>query len=294
MECVNILIDYFSMFKMCEEKHENNEKSLKEINHILDVLNRAKEKENKIQYFTEFDTIENIAKKYDVSEVVKEYYKDTENSDIVNNINKGIDNILYDIFYNIDLYNNYLADKRIKSYDLPITADISFGSLDVKLQDVLNYLEIKEEDLDSRLIDDLSKMVNLDKFKEFAIAIKTDNGMKRVLFDKIEDKNVLVSILLHSNLDIVNSIIDIFEKENCNLNKVVNNIPSIFIKDLVSSKCKYTEILTNYDNFINNYKLLKDNDVSFKKMLNQSVFLVNDYNTNKSLIDKLDSLEGQI
>lgn len=296
MDSINILIDYFSMFKKSEISGSNDAKILKKIDDILHILNETKDRTGKTQYLTDFNMIEEIVKKYDVSDIVDDYLSEKHDtvpsyvSDIKNSVNKGLDNVLYDVFYNLCRYNNYLSNKKVKSQDLSINADISFDSLDVKLKDVLNYLDIKDDSLDKSLIDDLSKMVDLNEFKEFAIAIKTDNGMRRVLFDKIEDKNVLVSILLHSNLEIVDSIIKIFENENANLTKVVSNIPSIFIKDLKSSKCKYKDILTNYNNFNKNYSYLKENDIDFKKMLNFPVFFINDFERNMAILKRIDSL----
>ena len=183
-------------------------------------------------------------------------------------------------------------NKKVKSQDIPITSDINFNTIDVKLKDVLSYLEVSENDIDKDLLSDLSKYVNLDKFKAFAISIKTDSGMRRVLFDKLEDKNVLISIMLHSSLENVDNIIKIFMSENANINKVVSNIPSIFIKDLVSSKCKYNCVMCNYDNFVNNYSLIKENGVDFKKMLNFDIFFINDFNVNRGLVDKLNKMEA--
>ena len=309
MDSINVLIDYFSMFKKYEMLNNNEDKSLKKIDSILNMLNKTKDRNGSAQYFTDFNLLEDLVKKYDISDIIDEYliekYNikdsiDNENNDvpnyvndIVNNVNKGVDNVLYDAFYNAVRYNNYLNNKKVKSQDLPISTDISFDSLDVKLKDILDYLDIKDGVLDKRLINDLSKMVDLDKFKEFAIALKTDNGMRRVLFDKIEDKNVLVSILLHSDIDVIDSIINIFASEDANINKVVSNIPSIFIKDLNNSKCKFSDILTNYDNFINNYNLIKERNVNFKKMLNYPVFFINDYDTNRKLVGQLDSYENE-
>ncbi len=307
MDGIDVLIEYFNIFKKCEENSENDKTFLKEIDKILNILKETKDRSNKAQYLIDFSLIEKIVEKYDVNLVIKDYVKekygvelvdDIKNNDnlpsivkeIILNVSKGMDVIMYDIMLNLNRYNLYLMNKKVRSQDLPITADINFENLDVKLKDVLNYLEVGDGDLDEYLLSDLSKNVDLNKFKELATMIKTDNGMKRVLFDKIEDKNVLVSILLHSNIDLINSIINIFESEHANINKVVSNIPSIFIKDLKFSKCKYNVILLNYDNFINNYKLIKDNNIDFKKMLNFSAFFVNDCNVNKSLVEKLNSL----
>lgn len=300
MEFENILLEYFSMFKICEQNGENDKNILKILDNNISVIKSAKES-NKIQYITDFKFIGKFRDRFDLSGILDNYLKEnykltTDNvegylKDIVNNINKGMDFVMYDIMLNLNRYNIYFMNKKVKSQNIPISSDINFDNIDLKLKDVLDYLEIKENDIDKDLLSDLSKYIDMNEFKQFAISIKTDNGMKRILFDKIEDKNILVSIMLHSNLENVNNIINIFESENANINKVVSNIPSIFIKNLVNSKCKYNCVMCNYDNFINNYNLIKENDVNFKKMLNFSAFFVNDYNTNKGLVEKLNSME---
>ena len=300
MEFENILLEYFSMFKICEQNGENDKNILKILDNNISVIKSAKES-NKIQYITDFKFIGKFRDRFDLSGILDNYLKEnykltTDNvegylKDIVNNINKGMDFVMYDIMLNLNRYNIYFMNKKVKSQNIPISSDINFDNIDLKLKDVLDYLEIKENDIDKDLLSDLSKYIDMNEFKQFAISIKTDNGMKRILFDKIEDKNILASIMLHSNLENVNNIINIFESENANINKVVSNIPSIFIKNLVNSKCKYNCVMCNYDNFINNYNLIKENDVNFKKMLNFSAFFVNDYNTNKGLVEKLNSME---
>lgn len=289
MDTVNILINYFDLFKFIESNNDNLE-NMKKIDSILDILNNVKNRTDKVQYITDFDNIVNIVKNYDLSSISEDYFDNKENlKDIRNNIDKGIDSILYDVIYNIIKYNNYLANKKVKNQDLSLNTDITFDNLDVNLKDILNYLDVKTGEIDNNLLDDLSKYADIEILKNFSIAIKTDNGLRRVLFDKIDDKNVLISILLHSNLELVDNIINIFVKENANLNKVVNNIPSIFIKDLINSKCKYNFVICNYNNFIKNYKLLKESGLDFKKMLNQCIFFINDVDKNINIMNELDS-----
>lgn len=301
MEFENILLEYFSMFKVCEQNGENDKNILKILDNNISVIKSAKES-NKIQYITDFKFIGKFRDRFDLSGILDNYLKENHDltvdnvdgylKDIVNNINKGMDFVMYDIMLNLNRYNIYFMNKKVKSQDIPISSDINFNNIDLKLKNILDYLEIKEDDIDKDLLSDLSNYVDIDRFKQFAIGLKTDNGMKRILFDKIDDKNVLISIMLHSGLENVNTIIKIFESENANINKVVSNIPSIFIKNLISSKCKYNCVMCNYDNFINNYKLVKENEVNFKKMLNFSAFFINDYNTNKGLVEKLNSMEA--
>lgn len=301
MEFIDVLLEYFSMFKKYEDSNNKDKNKLKNIDNIINILNNFGNCTDKIQYITNYKEVSKLASECDVNSILDDYLKENYNldrdsvngylKDIINNINRGIDFVIYDIMLNLNRYNIYLMNKKVKSQDIPITTDINFDNINVKLKDILDYLDVNEDVIDKDLLNDLSKYVDLDKFKEFAISIKTDNGMRRILFDKIEDKNVLVSIMLHSNVDIVDNIIKIFASENANINKVVSNIPSIFIKDLVSSKCKYNCVMCNYDNFINNYNLIKENGVDFKKMLNFDVFFINDFNTNRELVDKLNSME---
>ena len=285
MDSVSILIDYFNMFKI----NESNSEYVKKIDSILNILNNVKNRTDKVQYITDFNNIIDIVKNCDLSSLTEDYFDNCTYKEIKSIISKGIDSVLYDVIFNIIKYNNYLANKKVKNTDLTLNADISFDNLDVNLKDILNYLDVKTGDIDNNLLDDLSKYADIETLKNFSIAIKTDNGLRRVLYDKIEDKNVLISILLHSNLDLVDNVVNIFSKENANLNKVVNNIPSIFIKDLVNSKCKYNSVICNYNNFIENYKLLKESGLDFKKMLNQCVFFINDTSKNIKIMDELDS-----
>ena len=297
MESVDILIDYFSLFNIAEEHENKDKKNLSEISKVLNILNNVKSRVGKVQYIKDFKFVIKLVSEYEINIYLDDYLKSQYNiekdipnnkKDLVTNINKGNDYILYDLMLNINRYNLYLMNKKVRTQNFPISANINFETMDLKLKNILDYLEIKE--LDSNLIDDLSKYANLDKLKELATVIKTDNGMKRILFDKIEDKNVLMAILLHSNLNIINNIINIFDKEKSNINKVVSNIPSIFIQNYISNKCKYNTILTNYDNFIENYNYLKDNNIEFKKMLNFPVYFINDSEKNKKIIDKLNIL----
>ena len=288
MDSINVLLDYFSIFK---KVFTNDKKYINGINKNIEIL-----KENKkcINNFNEIEEIVNISK---INEVIDDYINEKYSGkipkylkDTVNASKKGIDNILCNIFYNIIKYNNSLIYSKNKKESLE-GEDLLLNTLDVQIKDILNYLEIDEKVLDKSLINDLINYKDISKIKEFASTIKTDNGMKRVLFDKIEDKNVLIAILIYSNLDIVNSVVKIFEDEKANINKVVNNIPSIFIKKLPNN-AKYNNIVPNYDNFISNYNLIKENNIDFKKMLNQSVFLINDNKNNTEIINKLNDNIG--
>ena len=310
MDGINVLLEYFLIFKDIEIKSENNANIIKKIDKIIKILENAKNRTKaNIEYLTDYNLVEEIAKRYDFSivnselsnKVLNEYslnnvdeIKVNDNvptylKEIINSSKKGIDNILYDIMLNLDRYNVYFMNKKTKSADLPINSDIPFEELDVQLKDVLSYLEVKEEELDKELVTDLGRYADLDKFKEMAIAVKTGTDIKFALYDKIQDKNVLVSILLHSSLENIENVGKVFEKYKDKINKVVAGIPSIFIKDVVSSKCKYG-VLTHYNNFMGNVSLVQEFNLDFKSMTESPVFLVNDPVKNRKLIEQLQSI----
>ncbi len=314
MDGINVLLEYFLIFKNIEIKNENNLQIIKKIDKIIKVLENAKNRTKaNIEYLTDYNLVEELSKRYDSnlvnselnSKVLSEYGFSNEDEiktsdkvpsylkEMLNSSKKGIDNILYDIMLNLDRYNVYFMNKKTKSVDLPLTSDIPFEELDVQLKDVLSYLEVKEAELDKELVTDLGRYADLDKFKEMAIAIKTSNDVKFALFDKIQDKNVLVSILLHSNLETIETIGKVFEKYKDKVNKVVAGVPSIFIKDVVSSKCKYN-VLTHYNNFLGNVALVQEYNLDFKSMTENPVFLVNDHIKNKQMIEQLKNMGVKI
>ena len=306
MDGINVLLEYLLVFKDIELKNENNVQIIKKIDKVIKVLENTKNRTKaSIEYLTDYNLFEELSKRYDSNvvnnelnnKVLNEYSLTNEDEiktsekvpsylkEIINSSKKGIDNILYDIMLNLDRYNVYFMNKKTKSVDLPLTSDIPFEELDVQLKDVLSYLEIKEEELDKELVTDLGRYADLDKFKEMAIAVKTGTNVKFALYDKIQDKNVLVSILLHSSLENIENVGKVFEKYKDKINKVVAGIPSIFIKDLVNSKCKF-DVLTHYNNFMGNVALLQEFNLDFKSMTESPVFLVNNPVKNRKLIEQ--------
>lgn len=310
MDGINVLLEYLSVFKDIELKNENNVQIIKKLDKIIQILENSKNRSKaSIEYLTDYNFIEELTKRYDSALVYNELNSKILNAygltnedevktsdkvpthlkDMLNSSKKGIDNVLYDIMLNVNRYNAYYMNKKTRRQDLPLTSDIPFEELDVQLKDVLSYLGIKEDELDKGLVTDLGRYVDLNKFKEMAIAIKTSTDFKFALFDKIQDKNVLVSILLHSSLENIENIGKVFEKYKDKVNKVVAGVPSIFIKDVVGSKCKY-DVLTHYNNFMANVSLIQEYNLDFKRMTESPVFLVNDPVKNKQLIERLQSI----
>lgn len=310
MDGINVLLEYLLVFKVIEFKNEGNVQVIKKLDKVIKVLENTKNRSKaNIEYLTDYNLIEELVKRNDANLVFGELNskvfntygltseEEVKTSDIVpvylkdmlNSCKKGIDNILYDVVLNVNRYNSYYMNKKTKSVDLPLTSDIPFEELDVQLKDVLSYLDVSEEELDKDLVTDLGRYVDLDKFKEMAIQVKTGTDVKFALYDKIQDKNVLISILLHSSLENIENVGKVFEKYKDRINKVVAGIPSIFIKSVVSSKCKYG-VLTHYDNFMGNVSLIQEFGLDFKSMTELPVFLVNDPVKNRELIVQLQNM----
>lgn len=223
------------------------------------------------RYITDYDFIEELVKKYETIDV---------------------DNILYDIMLNVNRYNVYLMNKKIKFVEPNIEKDIEFDEIDINIDDILEYLEVKEP-LDKNLEKDLKKYVknekNKEKLMDFVKTLKTSDNKLRTIFDKIQDKNVLVSILIHSDINLVNGVINKFSEKNININKVVENIPSIFIATKFDNKCKY-EISADYSNFMGNIAYLDKLSIDYSNILKYPIFFVNNCNKNQSNIELLMSL----
>lgn len=253
----------YTLEKLESYKNSSNEKHNKMITSIIETLNSGN------RYITNLQLFEDVV-------------KECENS--------NHDEILYKIYFELTKYNEYIANKKIKQTTPILDKDIDFDSIEIKLTDILSYLDISKENVDSLLYDDIKNYANLESLKEFSTYIKTSNDVVRTIYDKVEDKNVLLSILLHSTKDLVDNIIKIFKDNKSNINRVVSNIPTIFIKNKINDKCKY-EAITNYDLFMSNYNLLNEYGINFKTMLKWPAFFVNDASKNKDNIEKLISLD---
>lgn len=301
MDGIDNLLEYFLVFKEIEENNDNNKSVLKDINAYIEILENFKSGINKVKYIVNYDLLEKIVKKYDsniILESIKRKYDVKEElrddlpsyvKDIINSASKGIDSVLYDVMLYVNRYNVHLMNKKTRTVDPIIDKEITFDEIDVKLKDVLNYLDVNEEEIDKKLLSDLTKFADIEMLKNKAIQIKTDINLKKLLYDKVNDKNVLISILLHSELNTIKTIGKVFENNNVNISKIVGSIPSIFIKNPINSKCKY-KVLTHYDNFMKNIELLNEFGLDFRVMLNYPVFLVNDFNNNLSITKKLQEL----
>ena len=316
MDGINVLLEYLLIFKEIEKRQENS-KVLKEIDKYILLLQNAEERTDKIKYIVDFDDFKKIVEIYDINDIKNELEIKVKNTyglntledvksneqvpsylkEMLNSVSKSRDNVMVDIMLNLNRYNIYFMNKKTKSHMISTQADIRFYEIDVGLQEILNYLDVDKETIDKNILSDLDKFIkkdkenNLNKLKEFAIEMKTGAGLVKSLFDRIYDKNILLSILLHSDIKMVKELeMMLINKglKTLDINKIVECIPSIFIKNTVNSKCKFMS-LTHYDNFINNINLIEKYGVDIKSILNKPVFLVNDYEKN---LESIKHLEG--
>ena len=255
----------FNNYKTKENRTEKKEQFIKKLDNIINLINNRK-------YIIDLDEIEDIVRRYETTET---------------------DSTLLDTMLNINRYNVYLMNKKIKYVEPNLDKNIEFVSANIDLKDILNYLEVDIKDLDESLSKDLNKYVNKDEFINFATYIKGSNGIEHILYEKIQDKNVLIAILLHSNIDTVKNILNIIDNETCLLNKLVPNMPFIFIKEKINNKCLY-DVPTYYNNFKENIDLLNNKNIPIKVMLNYPIFFINNVEKNKEIIKKLEDLNVNV
>jgi len=307
LDGINILLEYFECFKEFFLNKEDANKTLKEIDKIISILTTTKDRSDKISYLVDYNQIEKIINEIDTSELLnillKKYnttideYKDSDKiptyvKDMIGSSNKGIDNVLYDVMLNINRYNVYYMNIKVRNTltednldnDLPL-----MNKINVKLKDILYYLEVDATTIDPKLLYDINKYEDTDKLYNRAIELKSGIGFMHFIYDRLKDKEVLLTILLHSSDETINNVKEVFDRYNVNMSKVIDSIPSIFIKEPINSKCKY-RVLENYNNFMNNVKLIEENSLDFKRMVNFPVFLVNDSENNRIILEKFKSM----
>ncbi len=252
---IDALNKIFTKYKNIELRTEKDESYSKKIDNILNNIENRK-------YIENYDIVEEIVKRYETSEM---------------------DLKLLECMLNVNRYNIYIMNKNLKFVEPDLNKNIEFNEVKIDVKDVLNYLEVDIEDLNSDLISDLEKYIDKDKFIELATYLKGSQDIEHIIYDKL-NKDELVSLILNSNIDLIKEVISKFKKEECNLSKIISIIPSIFVKDLVSKKCKYN-IMCNYDIFMENCSLLEKYKIPFRLMLNYPIFFIND---NKHFLEELD------
>lgn len=262
---IDVLVSYLNKYK---SNASDNKSLVKEIDKLLSIINDRR-------YIVKFDLFNELVKTYETSD---------------------IDNIMYDIMLNLNRYNVYLMNKKIKYVEPNLEKDIEFDEIEIDISSILEFLGVTKS-LDKDLEYDLKKYIkeekNKNKLMEFANELKTSSEVERTLFDKIEDKNVLISILIHSDINLVRGVISKFINKGININKVVSNIPSIFIATKYSNKCKY-DVKCDYGNFMGNVALLDSLAIDFKNILNFPVFFVNNVTINQKNIEILKDMNVNI
>ena len=142
-----------------------------------------------------------------------------------------------------------------------------------ELQKIFGKYGIEENTILNELVDG-----NVNEYQNIFDSLK-DNGILE--FFRI-NKELLIETLLYSNVDVVDNVLKIVKNDlsvddedyNITLKIVINTIPSIFVKEG-----------GNYDNFVKNIQLFKDNDINLINLFDFSkeVFIADHENIKKNL-----------
>ncbi len=251
------ILNYFNKYLIIEKEEEPTSSFIRKIENLIKTIDER-------HYITDFDLVEALVKKHETSDV---------------------DSILIDVMLNLNFYNCYLMNKKIKYVEPNLEKDIEYEIKEIEVEDILKFLGINISDLDRNLVKDLKLYIKKDTFTELASKIKTEDKY-RVIYNKITDPNILIAILLHSNEITINRTLDAIGKNSLCLNKLISSIPFILIDDHVNDKCKFG-VPCNHKNFINNCKLIKKYSISLERMANFSIFFIQDPVINENNIKKL-------
>jgi len=109
--------------------------------------------------------------------------------------------------------------------------------------------------------------------EETARFIKNSRKVENRIINKLNDVNLIICILLYSNKKYISNIISYFKKENevdgRALGKAIEAIPSIFLVNAPE------HIPSNYDLFIKNYNLLKNEGVNVRNVIiNKPIMMI--------------------
>ena len=174
-----------------------------------------------------------------------------------------IDNVLYGIMLDIINYNNkYLG---IDNVEVKEVKEEIHDKKALTWNDILIYLEIDYNMIRSDLKKRMEECTNLKSIEETARFIKNSRKAENRIINKISDVNLVICILLFSSKKYISNIISYFKNENeidgRALGKAVEAIPSIFLVNAPDG------IPSNYELFIKNYELLKNEGVNVRNII---------------------------
>lgn len=192
--------------------------------------------------------------------------------DVVKETNPlDIDSVLYSIMLEIAIYNakhqGIVVNINAEEIDEePINKDINWD-------DILTYLEINYSDISPALQKEMENCTNLKNVEVTARFIKNSRKVENRIINKINDIDIIICILLYSSKKHISNIINYFREEDIvdgrALGKAIESIPSIFLVNTPES------IPSNYEIFIKNYELLKENDVEVRNIIiNKPIMMI--------------------
>lgn len=181
-----------------------------------------------------------------------------------------LDNILYGIMLDILKYNNdYLGIVNTVDYQENVVLK---QEKNIVWEDILSYLNIDYNLINEDLKNEMKKRTNLKGILETARFIKNSRRPENRIINKINDVNIVICILLYSSKKYISNIIEYFKDDNKvdgrALGKAIEAIPSIFLVD------SHEFIPSNYDLFIKNYEILKNEDVNVRNIIINKPILI--------------------
>lgn len=182
-----------------------------------------------------------------------------------------LDSVLYGIMLDVIKYNNEILG--LEKENTNIVQEAKEEEKKLAWGDILTYLEINYNEIDISLKAEMEKCVNLKAIEETAKYIKNSRRAENRIINKINDVNLVICILLYSNKKYISNIISYFKNENevdgRALGKAIEAIPSIFLVNAPSN------IPSNYDLFMKNYELLKNEGVNVRNIIiNKPIMMI--------------------
>jgi len=182
-----------------------------------------------------------------------------------------LDSVLYGIMLDVIKYNNEFLG--LEKENTNIVQEEKEEKKKLSWEDILTYLEIDYNAIDVSLKSEMEKCVNLKAIEETAKYIKNSRRAENRIINKINDVNLVICILLYSNKKYISNIISYFKNENevdgRALGKAIEAIPSIFLVNVPSN------IPSNYDLFMKNYELLKNEGVNVRNIIiNKPIMMI--------------------
>lgn len=173
------------------------------------------------------------------------------------------------------LINTYISRKLVIPLETELEAEIPKKRRNMDWSDIFAYLNIDFKDIESNILKEMEKVTNFNSIGETARFIKNSKNPENRILNKLNDANIIVSILMYSNKKLISSVIDCFKDNGkvdtrC-LGKAIESIPSIFMTNTTSN------IPGNYELFMTNFKILSDNRLDVRNIIiNKPILLISE------------------